>query len=109
VLLAIITLVLVGLFSDYVMEGSSQTRTVTIISKNPKPIREAIMYELHRGVSCWDIVGGYSGEQRTMLFLTVLRSRIYDVKFIVSRIDPDAFVVVGVSQQTWGGYNAKKL
>jgi uncharacterized membrane-anchored protein YitT (DUF2179 family) len=67
------------------------------------------MYELGLGISYWDVVGGYSGEQRTMLFLTVLRSRIYDVKFIVSRIDPDAFVVVGVSQQTWGGYNAKKL
>jgi len=108
-LLATITLVLIGIFSDYILEGPSQTRTLTIISKNPKPIREAIMYELGRGISYWDVVGGYSGEQRIMLFLTVLRSRIYDVKFIVSRVDPDAFFVVGVSQQTWGGYNAKKL
>jgi uncharacterized membrane-anchored protein YitT (DUF2179 family) len=108
-LIATITLVLVGIFSDYVLEGSSQTRTLTIISNNPKPIREAIMYQLRRGVSYWEVVGGYSGERRTMIFLTVLRSRIYDVKFIISRIDPDAFVVVGVSQQTWGGYNAKKL
>ncbi|MEE4241386.1 MAG: YitT family protein [Desulfopila sp.] len=108
-MLALITLVLSGFFSDFVLEGTSQTRTVTIVTKNPDPIRQAVMYELHRGVSHWEVVGGRSGEPRTMLYFTVLRSRIYDVKFIVSRIDPNAFMVVGVSQQTWGGYNAKRI
>jgi len=108
-MLALITLVLAGIFSDYVLEGSSQTRTVTIVSTKPDPIRAAVMHELRRGVSHWEITGGHSGESRTMLYFTILRSRIYDVKFIVSRIDPDAFMVVGVSQQTWGGFNAKRL
>jgi hypothetical protein len=31
------------------------------------------------------------------------------VKYIIARIDPEAFMVVGVSQQTWGGYNAPKI
>lgn len=108
-MLALITLVLTGIFSDYVLEGSAQTRTVTIVSKQADRIREAVVYELHRGVSHWEVTGGFSGESRTMLYFTVLRSRIYDVKFIVSRIDPEAFMVVGVSQQTWGGFNGKKL
>lgn len=108
-MLALITLVLCGFFSDFVLEGTSQTRTVTIVTKNPDPIRQAVMYELRRGVSHWEVIGGHSGETRTMLYFTVLRSRIYDVKFIVSRIDPDAFMVVGVSQQTWGGYNGKRI
>ncbi len=108
-LLALVTLVLVGIFSDFVLEGSSQTRTLMIITEHPAPIRDAIMHELRRGVSHWEVIGGYSGKKRTMLYLTVLRSRIYDVKFILSRIDPEAFVVVGVSQQTWGGFNAARL
>ncbi len=108
-MLSLITLVLCGFFSDFVMEGTSQTRTVTIVTKNPDPIRQAVMYELRRGVSHWEVTGGHSGEPRTMLYFTVLRSRIYDVKFIVSRIDPNAFMVVGVSQQTWGGFNAKRI
>jgi uncharacterized membrane-anchored protein YitT (DUF2179 family) len=108
-MLALITLVLTGIFSDYVLEGTAQTRTVSIVSKNANRIRDAVVHELHRGVSHWDVTGGYSGEHRTMLYFTVLRSRIYDVKFIVSRIDPDAFMVVGVSQQTWGGFNGRKL
>ena len=108
-LMAMITLVLIGLFSDFVLEGTSQMRTLMIITENPGPIKDAIMYELRRGVSYWDVTGGYSGKQRTMLYLTVLRSRVYDVKYIVSRIDPNAFLVVGVSQQVWGGYNAPKV
>ena len=63
---------------------------------------------MKRGVTMWPVKGGYSGEERTLLYLTVLRSRVYDVKFIINRIDPDAFMVVGVSQQTWGGYTQKK-
>ncbi len=108
-LLAMITLVLVGIFSDYVLEGTSQMRTLMIITEYPKPIRDAIMHELQRGVTHWEVTGGYSGKKRTMIYLTALRSRIYDVKYIVSRIDSDAFMVVGVSQQTWGGYNAPKI
>jgi uncharacterized membrane-anchored protein YitT (DUF2179 family) len=108
-LLAVLTLILIGLFSDFVLEGPSQMRTLVIITEKPDPIRHAIMYELERGLTHWEVTGGYSQKKRTLLYLTALRSRIYDIKFIIARIDPDAFMVVGVSQQTWGGYNAPKL
>lgn len=108
-LLAALTLVLIGIFSDYALEGTSQVRTLMVITENPDPIRLAMINELQRGVSHWEVLGGYSGTKRTMLYLTVLRSRIYDVKHIVSRLDPDAFMVVGIAQQAWGGYNAPKL
>ncbi|ABW66768.1 YitT family protein [Desulfosudis oleivorans] len=108
-LLATITIIMVGIFSDFVLEGSSQMRTLMIVTENPEPIRYAIINELKRGVTEWEVTGGYSKTKRTMLYLTVLRSKIYDVKYIISRIDPDAFMVVGVSQQTWGGFNAPKI
>ena len=108
-LLAVLTLILVGLFSDFVLEGPSQMRTLMIITEKPEPICDAIMYELQRGLTHWEVTGGYSQKKRTMLYLTALRSRIYDVKYIIARIDPEAFMVVGVSQQTWGGYNAPKI
>ncbi len=108
-LLALLSLVLSGLLSDYVLEGSSQVRTLMIITDRADPICEAVMHELQRGVTLWDVTGGFSGKNRKMVYFTVLRSRIYDVKHIISAIDPDAFMVVGVSQQTWGGYNAPKI
>lgn len=108
-LLALISLVITGFISDFVLEGPSQMRTLMIITEKPGPIRDALMFELQRGVTHWEVTGGYSQKTRTMLYLTALRSRIYDIKYIISRIDPEAFMVVGVSQQTWGGYNAPKI
>lgn len=108
-LLAVITLIVVGICSDFVLEGTSQMRTIMIITENPDPIRYAIINELQRGLTYWEVTGGFSQKNRTMLYLTALRSRIYDVKYIVSRVDPEAFMVVGVSQQTWGGFNAPKI
>ena len=108
-LLAVLTLILTGLFSDLVLEGPSQMRTLMIISDKPDLIRDAIMHELQRGVTYWEVTGGHSKTKRTLLYLTVLRSRVYDIKHIISRIDDKAFMVVGVSQQTWGGYNAPRI
>lgn len=107
-LLAFLALLIAGMSADFAMEGASQRRTLIIITQHPEPLRYAIINELKRGVTMWPVKGGYSGEERTLLYLTVLRSRVYDVKFIINRIDPDAFMVVGVSQQTWGGYTQKK-
>ena len=105
---SLLALLIAGMSADFAMEGASQMRTLMIITKNPEPLRYAIINELKRAVTMWQVKGGYSGEERTLLYLTVLRSRVYDVKFIINRIDPDAFMVVGVSQQIWGGYTLNK-
>ena len=108
-LLAFLTLLLCGMASDYVLEGTSQVRTLMIVTDKPDPVRYAMIHEMRRGVTMWRVQGGYSGTERSLLYCTVLRSRVYDVKHILSRVDPDAFMVVGVSQQTWGGYNAPRI
>lgn len=108
-LLAFLTLLIMGMATDFVLEGTSQVRTLMIVTENPERISYALIHEMKRGVTTWRVQGGYSGKERTLVYCTVLRSRVFDVKHIVSRLDPDAFMVVGVSQQTWGGYNAPKV
>lgn len=105
-LLAFLAMLIFGMAADFALEGPSQMRTLMIITSSPEPIRHAIVHELGRGVSMWKIEGGYERKERTMIYCTVLRSRIYDVKFIVNKLDPNAFMVVGVSQQTWGGHKS---
>lgn len=103
-LLATLTLVLCGVFSDFILEGISQVRTATIVTKKPDDVRWAILYQLRRGVTLWPIEGGYSKHPRTMVFCTVLRSRVADLKYTIATVDPDAFMVIGVAQQVVGGY-----
>lgn len=106
-MLAALTLLLTGLFSDFVIEGVSTVRTATIVTQKPEDVRWAIIYQLRRGVSLWPIEGGYSKSPRTMIFCTVLRSRIQDLKYTIATVDPDAFIVIGVAQQVVGGYGQR--
>lgn len=103
-LLAALSLVLSGIFSDFVLEGVSKFRTATIVTSKPEDVRWAILYQLRRGVSLWPIEGGYSKTQRTMVFCTVLRSRVQDLKFAIVTVDPDAFIIIGVAQRVFGGF-----
>jgi len=106
-LLATLSLVLSGILSDFVLEGVSHVRTATIVTKKPEDVRWAIIYQLRRGVSLWPVEGGYSKSQRTMVFCTVLRSRVADLKYTISTVDPEAFIVIGVAQQVVGGYGQR--
>ena len=106
-LLATLTLVLSGIVGDFVLEGVSHVRTATIVTKKPEDVRWAIIYRLRRGVSLWPIEGGYSQTPRTMVFCTVLRSRVADLKYTIATVDPDAFIVIGIAQQVVGGYGQR--
>jgi len=108
-LLALLALVLTGLVSDYVVEGASQVRTAVIITARPDQMSYAIMHELQRGLSLWNVTGGFSHAERTMIYCTVRRSKIYDLKYVVQRIDPNALLIIGVAQQAWGGYGNVKM
>lgn len=44
---------------------------------------------------------------RTMVFCTVLRSRVADLKYAIATVDPEAFLVIGVVQQVVGGYGQR--
>lgn len=60
------------------------------------------MVHLRRGVSIWEITGGYTGKKRAMVFCTVNRAQIFELKQVVSDVNPDAFVVIGNAHQALG-------
>ena len=101
-LYSMLTLLLSGIATDYVLEGPSRTRTATIITSNPQPIIAALMAELSRGVSYWEAVGGYTGEKRTIIVCTIYRPQVNDLKRIIARLDPKAFITIGITQEALG-------
>ncbi|MFP4035824.1 MAG: DUF2179 domain-containing protein [Desulfovermiculus sp.] len=53
--------------------------------------------------SVWEIQGGYTGAQQTMLYCIIYRSQIQELKHLIAATDPQAFTVIGVAQQAFGG------
>jgi uncharacterized membrane-anchored protein YitT (DUF2179 family) len=44
-----------------------------------------------------------------MLYCTIYRSQVQDLKYTLSTVDPKAFTVIGVAQQAFGGTSFSKL
>jgi len=108
-MLAILALMIGGLVSDFVMEGASQVRIALIITDHPKVMTNTLMAELGRGVSTWSIKGGFSETEKTMVYCTVRRPQVSDLKYYVSAVDEKAFLVIGTAQQAWGGVGFNNL
>lgn len=99
---AVLVIFLSGMAADFSLEGPSMVRTATIVTTNPDELSVALMTGLNRSLSCWEIVGGYSGKSHTMILCTILRSQVSDLKRIVAEVDVSAFVVIGNAHQALG-------
>lgn len=71
---ALLTLFVIGMASDFVIEGPSFVRTATIITDSPSDVTQALMFGLDRGASQWEITGSYTGKTRSMVFCTIYLS-----------------------------------
>lgn len=101
-LYAAIALFTAGLATDYVLEGPSVIRTAMIITDRPAEISQRVFANLQRGVTSWTIKGEYTGSARTMLYITIARSQVRDLKDEVSQADPKAFIVIGMGHAAYG-------
>jgi uncharacterized membrane-anchored protein YitT (DUF2179 family) len=101
-LLAIVALVVGGITSDYVMEGPSIIRTVTIITDSPDEVAQTIIQEVRRGVTAWKGEGMYTHQERHILFVTISRSQVKAVRELILSVDPDAFIVIGQGHIAYG-------
>ena len=101
-LYAIVALFVGGVATDYVMEGPSVIRTAMIITNEPDKIAEVVFDDLQRGATSWKVTGQYTGTERTLLYVTIGRSQVRELKDAVSNVDPDAFVVIGMGQTAYG-------
>lgn len=101
-LYAAIALFTAGLATDYMLEGPSVIRTAMIITDKPEEISQRVFANLQRGVTSWKIRGEYTGTDRTMLYITIARSQVRDLKDEVAEVDPDAFIVIGMGHAAYG-------
>lgn len=101
-LYAIIAVFVVGKITDGILEGMKFSKIAYIISEKPDDIAGAIMGELERGVTGLNGTGMYSGNAKNVLFCVVSKKEIVQVKDIVSKIDPDSFVIVTDAREVFG-------
>ncbi len=94
-LAAIFTVVL-----DLYLKGRTAGRIAWIISA--RPLEEAIMAETERGITVLKGKGGYTGEDKYVLFCALAPGEERRLRKIVYQLDPEAFMVVGEASEISG-------
>jgi uncharacterized membrane-anchored protein YitT (DUF2179 family) len=93
-LLSLITYIVVIKIMDAVIVGLDETKSVLIISSKSKAIADAIMHELGLGLTVMYGRGGFSGDEREILYVIAERLQLAELKELIHREDPFAFVAI---------------
>ncbi len=101
-LYAIVMLYISGIAAEAVTQGMNVVRTALIITTTPKAVSDAVLYGMQRGVTVLQARGGYTGEERTVLYCVISRSEVEEIKALVREADPHAFLVIGQAHEALG-------
>ncbi|WP_284641225.1 YitT family protein [Paenibacillus silviterrae] len=93
---------------DLTIEGFGESKSVWIISDSVRDIGDAIIQRLGRGVTYLSGEGGFTGDDKQVIFCVVTRLEEAKLKSIVEEIDPTAFLAVGNIHDVKGGRFKKK-
>jgi uncharacterized membrane-anchored protein YitT (DUF2179 family) len=94
---------------DLVWAGFSAARSALVISERPDDVRQAVLDRLGRGVTVLRGQGGFTGEERPVLYVVVASHEAGRLERLVDAVDPAAFVATTAAQAVLGeGFAAQK-
>ncbi len=79
---------------DFIVEGVDRSKGVMIVTTKPKDVTNALVAAFEEGTTNIPAKGGYSGEDKTIIYFVVNRFQISRMKSIVRMIDPSAYLTI---------------
>ena len=87
---------------DLVQSGLAAARAAIIISMRPDEVRKAVLHQVGRGVTVLHGQGGYTGEERPVLYVVLAPHEVGRLKRLVAEVDRSAFVAIAPAQEVLG-------
>lgn len=104
-----LSVILLGVLIDKVIEGFNSCKSIFIISKNNYEISRYIIDTLDRGCTFLTGVGAYTGKENNILYAVLSRNQFIKLKKFIKEVDPEAFITVGEVHEVLGeGFNDLK-
>lgn len=79
---------------DFIIEGFDRSKCAIIVTDQADDICNALSDEFQTGMTRLAARGGYSGEDKTMIYFILNRFQITTMKNIIRKIDPKAYIVI---------------
>lgn len=100
---AIIVIYIIGLMTDKVLLGISNSKAFYIITDEDEKVRDYLLNVLNHGVTIFNVHGGYTNKKDEVILCVVPTSDYYRVKEGIHEIDNKAFFVVTDAYEVSGG------
>lgn len=79
---------------DFIIEGIDRSKAAVIITKVPDTVCKVLMEEFGNGITILPATGGYSGEERAMIYFVLNRFQIGTMRNIIHSVDPLAYITI---------------
>lgn len=79
---------------DFIVDGLERSKAAFIVTSRSDEICNALQEEFQCGMTIIDAKGGYSGQDRKVIYFVVNRFQIMKMKAIVQKIDPLAYITL---------------
>ncbi len=83
--------------------------TLMIVTQKGEEVREHLLDNVYRGVTVFDGMGGYTNQQRKILMTVISRYELGEVKSLISKIDPTAFVNITETVEVMGLFHKPRI
>ena len=100
-----------GLVVDYFTASFNRKKRVSIISNDHEKIRQFIVNDISRGVTIYNVKGGYSGEDKIKLEVLLSTDEFSDLMKYINDNEINAFITAGNVSEVyglWGDKNRRK-
>lgn len=101
----IVSLLVSGLALDLVQEGLNKKHTAMIVSDRSQELKEAIMFQLHRGVTLVHGAGGFENTEKDIIFCVVNQFELAGLKELITKIDHKAFMTISETTEVLGRFS----
>ncbi|ABR54723.1 protein of unknown function DUF161 [Methanococcus vannielii SB] len=93
---------------DLTIKGFDESKSVIIVSNNPDELACRIMEKMERGVTYLEGSGGYSKDEKKVLYIVINRLEVSKLKSIIEEVDENAFVTISGVHEVIGGKVKRK-
>lgn len=97
-----------GLVVDYFTAGLNNKKRVCIISAEYRHLQEYIVKDLHRGITMYEVIGGYSNEKKIEIEALLTKDEFSQLMNHINESNINAFITAGNVSEVYGLWSSNK-
>ena len=79
---------------DFIVEGIDRSKAAMIVTEKPDEVCEKLMTTFESGATRMEARGGYSNQEKTVVYFILDRFQISKMRELVHQIDESAFITI---------------